>query len=98
MPAKKGSPGSSICRTWPGATDGESKNRVFVSRSTLCPRGKAGQTGVAALRLEGSGDPCRAVGMTGGGSRLCVGLLEEAAIDGIPAIVIDPKGISPTCS
>jgi hypothetical protein len=33
------------------------------------------------------------VGMTGSGKTgLCVGLLEEAAIDGIPALVIDPKG------
>ncbi|HOW70609.1 MAG TPA: DUF87 domain-containing protein [Phycisphaerae bacterium] len=33
------------------------------------------------------------VGMTGSGKTgLCVTLLEEAAIDGIPAIVIDPKG------
>lgn len=33
------------------------------------------------------------VGMTGSGKTgLCVGLLEEAAIDQIPAIIIDPKG------
>ncbi len=33
------------------------------------------------------------VGMTGSGKTgLCVGLLEEAAIDAVPAIVIDPKG------
>jgi hypothetical protein len=33
------------------------------------------------------------VGMTGSGKTgLCVSLLEEAAIDGIPAIIIDPKG------
>ncbi|MGQ9652345.1 MAG: helicase HerA domain-containing protein [Phycisphaerae bacterium] len=33
------------------------------------------------------------VGMTGSGKTgLCVTLLEDAAIDGIPAIVIDPKG------
>lgn len=33
------------------------------------------------------------LGMTGSGKTgLCVALLEEAAIDGIPAIVIDPKG------
>ncbi|NIO15631.1 MAG: DUF853 family protein [Deltaproteobacteria bacterium] len=33
------------------------------------------------------------VGMTGSGKTgLCTGLLEEAAIDGIPAIVVDPKG------
>jgi hypothetical protein len=33
------------------------------------------------------------VGMTGSGKTgLCVGLLEEAAIDHVPAIIIDPKG------
>lgn len=33
------------------------------------------------------------VGMTGSGKTgLCLGLLEECAIDGIPAIIIDPKG------
>ncbi len=33
------------------------------------------------------------VGMTGSGKTgLCVGLLEEAAIDGIPSIIVDPKG------
>src|SRR5262245_43214793 len=33
------------------------------------------------------------VGMTGSGkSGLCIALIEEAAIDGVPVIVIDPKG------
>src|SRR5690242_16576975 len=33
------------------------------------------------------------VGMTGSGKTgLCITLLEEAAIDNIPAIIIDPKG------
>jgi hypothetical protein len=33
------------------------------------------------------------VGMTGSGKTgLCISLLEEAALDGVPAIVIDPKG------
>src|SRR4051794_3662576 len=33
------------------------------------------------------------VGMTGSGKTgLCIGLIEEATIDGIPAIIIDPKG------
>jgi Skp family chaperone for outer membrane proteins len=33
------------------------------------------------------------VGMTGSGKTgLCISLLEEAALDGIPALVIDPKG------
>jgi hypothetical protein len=36
------------------------------------------------------------VGMTGSGKTgLCIGILEEAAIDGIPAIIIDPKGDMP---
>lgn len=36
------------------------------------------------------------VGMTGSGKTgLCLSLLEEAAIDGIPAVVIDPKGDLP---
>ena len=33
------------------------------------------------------------VGMTGSGKTgLCIDLLEEAAIDGVPAIIVDPKG------
>src|SRR5437762_2619432 len=33
------------------------------------------------------------VGMTGSGKTgLCIALLEEAAIDGVPSLVIDPKG------
>src|SRR4026209_316020 len=33
------------------------------------------------------------VGMTGSGKTgLCISLLEEAAIDGVPVIAIDPKG------
>src|SRR5205085_1766666 len=33
------------------------------------------------------------VGMTGSGKTgLCINLLEEAALDGIPCIIIDPKG------
>jgi hypothetical protein len=36
------------------------------------------------------------VGMTGSGKTgLCLALLEEAALDGIPAILIDPKGDLP---
>jgi hypothetical protein len=36
------------------------------------------------------------VGMTGSGKTgLCIAILEEAALDGIPAIIIDPKGDMP---
>jgi hypothetical protein len=49
-----------------------------------------------ALLLYDSKDLCThavCVGMTGSGKTgLCVTLLEEAAIDGIPALIIDPKG------
>src|SRR4051795_8826789 len=48
------------------------------------------------LILYDSKDLCThavCVGMTGSGKTgLCLALLEEAAIDGIPAICIDPKG------
>ena len=48
------------------------------------------------LLLYDSRDLCThavVVGMTGSGKTgLCVGLLEEAALDRIPAIIIDPKG------
>ena len=38
------------------------------------------------------------VGMTGSGKTgLCIDLLEEAALDGVPAIMIDPRATSPTC-
>ncbi|MBA3687037.1 MAG: DUF853 family protein, partial [Planctomycetes bacterium] len=33
------------------------------------------------------------IGMTGSGKTgLCLGLIEEAALDGIPVLAIDPKG------
>jgi DNA helicase HerA-like ATPase len=33
------------------------------------------------------------VGMTGSGKTgLCVALIEEAVLDGIPAVIVDPKG------
>ncbi len=48
------------------------------------------------LLLYDSKDLCThavCVGMTGSGKTgLCISLLEEAAIDGIPALIIDPKG------
>jgi type IV secretory pathway VirB4 component len=38
------------------------------------------------------------LGMTGSGKTgLCLALLEEAAMDGVPVIAIDPKGILAIC-
>jgi hypothetical protein len=49
-----------------------------------------------SLLLYDSKDLCThavCVGMTGSGKTgLCLALLEEAAIDGVPALIIDPKG------
>ena len=54
-----------------------------------------GQVGPEPLLVDAKDFTTHAVcvGMTGSGKTgLCVSLLEEAAIDGIPAIAIDPKG------
>lgn len=55
----------------------------------------SGETTKAALLYDSKDLTTHAVcvGMTGSGKTgLCVSLLEEAALDGIPAIIIDPKG------
>jgi hypothetical protein len=56
---------------------------------------KSGETGEVPLLYDAKDLTTHAVvvGMTGSGKTgLCACLLEEAAIDGIPALVIDPKG------
>jgi hypothetical protein len=56
----------------------------------------AKKTGLEDLLLYDSKDLVThavCIGMTGSGKTgLCIDLIEEAAIDGVPAIVIDPKG------
>ncbi|MDA7977385.1 MAG: DUF87 domain-containing protein [Pirellulales bacterium] len=55
----------------------------------------AEQTGNAPLLYDAKDLTTHAVcvGMTGSGKTgLCISLLEEAALDGVPAIAIDPKG------
>lgn len=56
---------------------------------------KAGKTSSDALMYDPADLTTHAIvtGMTGSGKTgLCIGLLEEAALQGIPAIIIDPKG------
>ncbi len=56
---------------------------------------KTGETGSKSLLYDSKHLTTHAVcvGMTGSGKTgLCLSLLEEAALDGIPAIAIDPKG------
>jgi len=56
----------------------------------------ASKTGLEDLLLYDSKDLVThavCIGMTGSGKTgLCISLIEEAAIDGVPAIIIDPKG------
>ena len=56
---------------------------------------ETGETSTEGLHYDAKDLTTHAVcvGMTGSGKTgLCLSLLEEAAIDGIPAICIDPKG------
>jgi hypothetical protein len=54
---------------------------------------KAGKDGLLLYDSKDLVTHAVCVGMTGSGKTgLCIDLLEEAAIDGIPAIIIDPKG------
>ena len=55
----------------------------------------SGETSAAPLLYDSRDLTTHAVcvGMTGSGKTgLCIALLEEAALDGVPALVIDPKG------
>ena len=54
---------------------------------------KAGQPGLILYDSKDLVTHAVCVGMTGSGKTgLCIALLEEAALDGVPAIAIDPKG------
>ena len=68
--------------------------RLFLSRTALRPA-DAARSAPSRCSTTSSDLTTHAVfvGMTGSGKTgLCLALLEEAAIDGIPAIAIDPKG------
>ena len=65
----------------------------LLSRQELRPGAAQGRLGAGPLRVEATDHACRLRGddrqrQDG----LCLSLLEEAAIDGIPVIAIDPKG------
>jgi hypothetical protein len=63
---------------------------VFYLGRTGRPGNKPGGRDLGS-RTPGFDRPC--VGMKGSGKTgLCIGLLEEAVIDEIPALVIDPQG------
>ncbi|HWP76930.1 MAG TPA: DUF87 domain-containing protein, partial [Methylomirabilota bacterium] len=76
----------------PSAADFE-KLGVFYLGRPYDPQQKKAQDGVLLYDSKDLVTHAVCVGMTGSGKTgLCLALIEEAAIDGIPAILIDPKG------
>jgi hypothetical protein len=74
-----------------GAQDFEHLGSFYLGRLL----GEGGKLGPEPVLVDAKDFTTHAVclGMTGSGKTgLCVSLLEEAAIDGVPAIAIDPKG------
>jgi len=74
------------------STDYEKLGVFYIGREWDAARG---QLGAEPLLYDSKDLTTHAVcvGMTGSGKTgLCLALLEEAAIDGVPAICIDPKG------
>jgi len=66
---------------------------LFYLGRTLDPPTRAPTDELLLLESQDLCTHAVSVGMTGSGKTgLCLSLLEEAAIDGIPAIAIDPKG------
>ena len=76
----------------PSAADFE-KLGVFYLGRPYDSQQKKSQDGVLLYDSKDLVTHAVCVGMTGSGKTgLCLALIEEAAIDGIPAILIDPKG------
>jgi DNA helicase HerA-like ATPase len=94
MPTKKGPSSRSVAPPDPAPSikDFEKLGLFYLGR----PYDLAAKQAKPGVLLYDSKDLVThavCMGMTGSGKTgLCIGLLEEAAIDGIPAIVIDPKG------
>src|SRR6266567_4286597 len=86
------SPDSPTVESKPAATDIELPSSFYLGREYDL----AGKTVLERPILYDARDLTThgvVVGMTGSGKTgLCINLLEEAAIDGIPCIIIDPKG------
>jgi len=82
---------NSTAATPAAGPDIEGLGVFYLGRSVDPDSGRPGEPLLVDARRFTTHAVC--VGMTGSGKTgLLVGLLEEAAIDGIPAIVVDPKG------
>src|SRR5512143_3053978 len=76
----------------PSAADFEKLGVFYLGRPYDWQQKKA-QDGVLLYDSKDLVTHAVCVGMTGSGKTgLCLALLEEAAIDGLPAIAVDPKG------
>lgn len=76
----------------PGAEQFEKLGAFYLGRP-YDPTKKAAQPGLILYDSKDLVTHAVCVGMTGSGKTgLCIALLEEAALDGVPAIAIDPKG------
>ncbi len=78
--------------TMPSAQEYESLGAFYLGRLYDLKQGK-GSEGLVLYESKDLLTHAVCVGMTGSGKTgLCLSLLEEAAIDGVPVIAIDPKG------
>ncbi|TWT31063.1 AAA-like domain protein [Posidoniimonas corsicana] len=73
--------------------DLDSKNHFYLGRRHDLATGQTDAQAPLLLKSKDLTTHAVCVGMTGSGKTgLCLSLLEEAALDGVPAIAIDPKG------
>ncbi|TWT85880.1 AAA-like domain protein [Posidoniimonas polymericola] len=73
--------------------DLDSKNHFYLGRRHDLSSGETDAEAPLLLKSNDLTTHAVCVGMTGSGKTgLCLSLLEEAALDGVPAIAIDPKG------
>jgi hypothetical protein len=92
VPAKKKAAAQSNA-TETGASDDFEKLGVFYLGRPYDPTAKQAKPGWLLYDSKDLVTHAVCVGMTGSGKTgLCLALLEEAAIDHLPAIIIDPKG------
>jgi hypothetical protein len=78
--------------TPPKTSDFEKLGAFYLGRP-YDPRSRSPQSGIVLYDSKDLVTHAVCVGMTGSGKTgLCISLIEEAALDGVPTIAIDPKG------